>query len=155
MKDEQPSDGPLSGDDRGPDRARRRRRWSRRGGDLPEGEYDAEILAGYRGRTCQGSPYYKAVFWVTDGPYAGARFFLDIYWGTEPERQAASRELPKLGITRPEQLDGPPPHKGRRCRARVTVQERIGDRPYNHVDWFEVVPDDTPEPGSSDQIDAG
>ncbi len=141
----QPSQhGQSGGDDHDPSTARRTPKRPRHRGAVPAGVYDAAILDGYLVNICYPfntrAPYYYAVFRVTEGPYAGARFSLSIYWRTEPERQDALRQLRKLGITNFDQLKGMPPNRGLRCRAGLTLHERSGGKPYNRVEWFEVFP---------------
>ncbi len=76
---------------------------------LPPGEYTFRILSGELFNSKQRStPGYKLTLEVTEGEHEGRRAWHDI-WLTQAALPMAKRDLAKLGITTPTQLDQPLP----------------------------------------------
>jgi hypothetical protein len=89
------------------------------------------------------TPGYKLTFEVVEGQHAGRRFWLDL-WLTEPSLPMTKRDLLKLGVTHPDQLDQPLP-KYLRARVKLALRADDNGREYNRVRSFEVIGVDTPE----------
>ncbi len=76
---------------------------------LPAGEYIAKIISGEleTSRT-NSTPGYKLTFSVLEGEFVGRRFWHDV-WLSDAALPMAKRDLGKLGVTDPAQLEGPLP----------------------------------------------
>ena len=75
---------------------------------IPAGEYRCRIVNGDLFNSRGGTPGYKLVLEVLDGEHAGRRLWHEI-WLTDAAMSMAKRDLAKLGIERPEQLEQPLP----------------------------------------------
>jgi hypothetical protein len=104
---------------------------------LPKGEYDAVIVQGelFESRNCK--PGYKLTFEVSGGEYAGRRFWHDLFL-TPAALPYTKRDLTKLGITGPGQLEQPLPARFR-CRVKLALRKNDDGTEYNRVVCFEVV----------------
>lgn len=109
---------------------------------LPAGVYSAHATKGELSTSRNGNPRYSLEFTVCDAPYSGRRVWLDVYL-TAAALPRAKRNLAKLGITEPAQLEAPLP-MGIRCEVAVTL--RVGDdgRQRNSVTRFDVLGIDSP-----------
>jgi hypothetical protein len=105
-------------------------------GPLPPGEYLCRVL---RGELFQSSkkktPGYKITMEVVDGAFAGRRCWAD-WWLTPPALPMAKRDLSKIGITTPEQLERPLP-PGILVRVKVAVHRDDDGNETNKVTRFE------------------
>jgi hypothetical protein len=115
-------------------------------GPVPKGEYECAVLSGelVNSRT-NNTPGYKLTLQVIAGPHAGRRFWKD-YWLTDAALPMAKRDLAKLGITEPSQLERPLP-EGLIVRARVALRESDAGRKYNELVSFEAADVRPPQPG--------
>src|SRR5262245_40680631 len=75
---------------------------------LPGGEYRARILKAELFAAKSGTPGYKITFEVLDGDHRRRKFWHDV-WLSAPALAIAKRDLSKLGITNPSQLERPLP----------------------------------------------
>jgi hypothetical protein len=118
---------------------------------LPAGIYRCLVSDGRRSRARSGTESYKLTFIVIDGEYANRKCWLDL-WLTPRALSMTKRDLIKLRIHRPEQLDQAPP-TGIVCDVKVVVravEDGAGD--YNQVKGFVVVAD-APPPGTLEPDD--
>ena len=104
---------------------------------LPTGTYTARVIAGELATSKNGTPGYKLTFRVLEGEHTGRQFWHDV-WLTPAALPMAKRDLGKLGIASPEQLDRPLP-PGIRVKARVALRRDDDGTEYNRVRSFEVV----------------
>ena len=75
---------------------------------LPKGEYLATVECGALFNAKSGTGGYKLCFVVTDGEAKGRKVWHDV-WLTPAALPMAKRDLAKLAITQPEQLERPIP----------------------------------------------
>ena len=85
---------------------------------------------------------YKITFEVIDGDHARRRIWSN-HWFTDDAMEFTKRALGRLGITRMEQLDQPPP-SGIVCDVRVALREDDDGTKRNRVVTFDVVGIETP-----------
>jgi len=113
-------------------------------GPVPRGEYVCHVTKGEleTSRT-KGTPGYKVEFVVIDGEFKGRKLWLDC-WLTPAALPQSKRDLGKLGITTPEQMEQPLP-RGIRCKVQVTVRRDDDGTEQNRVRSFEVIGIDPPE----------
>src|SRR5262249_10545058 len=71
---------------------------------LPKGEYTFRILAGELFKSSRGTPGYKLTLEVTEGEFEGRRAWCD-FWLTPAALPMAKRDLAKIGVNNPEQLE--------------------------------------------------
>ena len=103
---------------------------------LPPGEYTALLTKGELAENSRTStPSYKLTFRVEAGDYANRQFFADL-WLTEKSMPYTKRDLLKLGITSPQQLEQPLPCRFR-CKVRLALRKNDGVE-FNRVVRFEV-----------------
>ena len=138
---------------------------------LPKGEYLFRILSGELFNAKSGTPGYKLTLEVAEGEYEGRRCWHDV-WFTPAALAMAKRDLAKIGVTDPEQLEQPLP-AGILIRAKVAPRKNDDGTEYNRInrfepagiepgDAFEPPPDEdapkpapklAPKPGSGDAIE--
>lgn len=122
---------------------------------LPPGEYLFRILSGELFNAKSGTPGYKLTLEVAEGEHEGRRCWHDV-WFTPAALAMAKRDLDKIGVTDPEQLERPLP-AGILIRARIARRKNEDGVEYNRVvrfepagiepgDAFEPSPDDDPPP---------
>ena len=104
---------------------------------LPAGTYVARLAAGEPSAARSGTPGYKLTFRVLEGPHAGRYLWHDL-WLTAAALPMTKRDLAKLGVMSPEQLERPLP-PGIRCRVQVALRREDDGREHNRVRSFEVV----------------
>jgi hypothetical protein len=90
-----------------------------------------------------GTPGFKLAFEILDGEYAGRRLWLDI-WLSEAALGMAKRDLGKLGVEHPEQLERPLP-EGIIAVVKVVFKRSDDGSEFNRVKTFEVVAVEPPE----------
>lgn len=111
---------------------------------IPRGVYECRVVSGERFAARSGTPGFKLCFEVLDGDHAGRRTWLNL-WLSRNALPYTKRDLVKLGITRPEQLDEQVP-AGIVAKAKIIVRENDdGDR-WNEVKSFDVLRVEQPEP---------
>lgn len=121
---------------------------------LPRGVYvchatGGELVTSRTNRT----PGFKIEFTVIEGDFKGRKLWSD-HWLTPAALPATKRDLAKLGITSPEQMEQQLP---RWIRCNVTVVVRKGDDgiEHNEVRLYEVLGIDKPEPDAFAPSDPG
>jgi hypothetical protein len=132
---------------RGEDRALLQRAWSETQaaedfGVLPAGEYVARIIEGQLATSRNGKPEYQLTFQVLEGEYKGRRFWHHLYL-TAAALPMTKRDLTKLGVTSPDQLDTPLQPRIR-CRVQLAVRRDDDKNQSNRVRSFEVIGIDEP-----------
>ncbi len=105
---------------------------------LPAGEYVAKIIAGeLESSRSKSTPGYRLTFVVIEGEHKGRRFWHDV-WLTEAALPMAKRDLSKLGVTDPQQLEQPLPAVFV-CRVKLIVRTDDDRTERNRVRSFEVI----------------
>jgi Protein of unknown function (DUF669) len=112
---------------------------------LPSDEYAALIEAGelFTSKT-KGTAGYKFTFRVVEGPYAGRRFWHDV-WLTEAAVAMAKRDLGKIGVTSLDQLERPLP-QGIVCTVKLVLRRDDDGAEFNRVKRFDLLRIDVPQP---------
>jgi hypothetical protein len=117
-------------------------------GPLPPGEYPVRILSGELFTSKRNeTPGYKLTCEVTAGDHEGSRLWID-FWLTQAALPMTKRDLAKIGIKRPEQLEQPLP-PGILLRVKVALRRDDDGKERNQVKRFEyagVEPGDAFEP---------
>jgi hypothetical protein len=111
---------------------------------IPSGEYRCRIVNGELFNSRSGTPGYKLTLEVLDGEHAGRRVWHDV-WLSEAALAMAKRDLAKLGIERPEQLERPLP-EGIIVAAKVALRRNDDGAEFNRVVRFDVVDVEPPTP---------
>jgi hypothetical protein len=111
---------------------------------LPSGEYRCTIASGELFNAKSGTPGYKLKLVVVDGEHADRVVWHDV-WLSEAALPLAKRDLGKLGITTPEQLERPLP-VGIVVKAKVALRKNDDGTEYNRVNRLDVVGIEPPEP---------
>lgn len=117
---------------------------------LPAGKYLATATSGELGATRNGTSRYRVEFTISDGEHAGRRLPLDIYLSTAA-LALAKRDLAKLGIERPDQMDRP--LRPVRVQLRVALRVEDDGTEYNRIRSFERLQHSvsTPKPRTEDR----
>lgn len=110
---------------------------------LPPGKYVCRIIKGELRENRNGTPEYVLTFRVLEGDHSDRQIWLSLYL-TENALSYTKRDLAKIGITSPDQLEEPVP-EGIRCS--VIVQIRCDDdgKEWNRIKSFEFLGIDPPE----------
>lgn len=103
---------------------------------IPPGEYLCRTVEAKRFKSAKGKHGYKVTLEIIEGEHEGRLLWLD-FWLTKPALPWTKRELKKLGITDPKQLDRPLPAV-LEIKAKVVVQDDNGEM-FNKVDRFNVI----------------
>jgi hypothetical protein len=112
-------------------------------GPLPPGVYVCHLVKAELNRSRRkGTPSYNMTFKVIEGDYAGRLVWHDI-WLTAKALSMARRDLGRLGVTDPRQLEQPIP-KWVRFRISVVVRRDDDGIERNVVRAFEVLGIDQP-----------
>ena len=112
-------------------------------GPVPRGEYVCRVTGGeLESSRTNRTPGYKVEFTILDGDFKGRKLWLDC-WLTPAALAQSKRDLGKLGIVSPEQMERPLP-RGIRCKVTVVVRRDDDGIERNRVRSFEVVGIDTP-----------
>lgn len=110
---------------------------------LPAGEYVARFAAGARKESkSRGTQGYEIEFQVIEGEHAGRRIWHDV-WLTPLAISWAKRDLAKLGIVSPEQLDQPI-QQGFVCAVKLVLRTEDDGTQRNKVRSFDVLRIETP-----------
>jgi hypothetical protein len=111
---------------------------------MPAGKYTCHLIDGELSNSSRkGTPGYKMTFKVIDGEHAGRKLWHDI-WLTPASMSMAKRDLARLGITSPQQLEQPVP-RWLRCMVTVVLRRDDDGSERNSVKSFEVIGKDEPE----------
>jgi hypothetical protein len=111
---------------------------------LPPGKYVCHWVEGeLTNSTKKGTPGYKLTFKVIEGEHTGRKLWHDI-WLTPASMSMAKRDLSRLGITSPQQLEQPVP-RWHRCLVTVVLRRDDDGTERNSVKTFEVTGKDEPE----------
>jgi hypothetical protein len=102
------------------------------------------ISDGRRSQAATGTPSYKVTFTIVEGEYTNRKLWMDL-WLTDAALAMSKRDLAKLHITRPEQLDAPPP-SGIIAEVRLALRTEDDGRQFNRVNSFAIV-EEAPAPG--------
>lgn len=123
-------------------------------GPVPRGTYICHATKGEleKSRT-KHTPGYKIVFTVIEGEFTDRRIWLDL-WLTPAALASAKRDLLKLGITTPQQMELPLP-RGIRCKVIVALRRDDDGIERNKVHGFEVLGIDKQEPDAFAPTDTG
>ena len=111
---------------------------------IPSGEYRCRIIDGSLFNARSGTAGYKLTLEVLEGEHAGRRLWHDI-WLSEAAVSLAKRDLGKLGVSDPEQLERPLPD-GIVIDARVALRRGDSGEEFNRVTRFDVVGIEPAEP---------
>ncbi len=104
-------------------------------GPLPPGEYLCRVLSGELFQSKGGTPGYKLTMQVVEGDLAGRRCWAD-WWLTPAALPMTKRDLAKIGITSPEQMERPLP-AGIRVRIKLALRRDDDGNESNKVKHFE------------------
>lgn len=105
---------------------------------IPRGEYIAHATGGEPTLSKhKQTPGFKITFKIIEGEHEGRLVWHDL-WFTAAALPHAKRDLAKLGITTPEQMDQPLP-PGIRCKVVVALRKDDDGIERNQVRRFEVV----------------
>lgn len=114
-------------------------------GPVPRGIYVCHATKGeLESSHLKRTPGYKLEFTIIEGDFKGRRLWNDL-WLTPAALPASKRDLAKLGITTPEQMEQPLP-RWIRCRVTVTIRKDDQGIERNKVHTFEVLGFDKEEP---------
>jgi hypothetical protein len=98
---------------------------------LPVGSYECRLILGELTVSSGGHPEYKLTFEVSDGEFAGRRFWHSLYL-TPAAMPLARRDLGKLGITAVEDLEQPLPCIFI-CRVSLVIHKTDTGTEFNRV----------------------
>lgn len=112
-------------------------------GPVPRGVYVCHATKGGLESSRFGTPGYKIEFTVIDGDFKGRKLWHDC-WLTPAPLPQSKRDLTKLGITTPEQMEQPLP-KWIRCNVTAAVRQGDDGIERNKVQTFNVTGIDKPE----------
>jgi Protein of unknown function (DUF669) len=104
---------------------------------LPSGTYTCRVIAGELFTAKSGTPGYKLTFRILDGEHAGRQVWHDL-WLTPAALPMTKRDLGKLGVTDPGQLESPLP-TGIRCSVKVALRRDDEGTQYNRIRGFDVL----------------
>ena len=113
-------------------------------GPVPRGVYVCHATKGeLESSRSKSTPGYKVEFTVIDGDFKGRKLWAD-FWLTPAALPQSKRDLAKLGITSPAQMEQPLP-KWIRCNVTAVVRRDDDGIERNKVQTFEAVGIDKPE----------
>jgi hypothetical protein len=102
---------------------------------LPKGDYLFRILSGELFNSKSGTPGYKLTLEVAEGENEGRLCWHDV-WFTPAALAMAKRDLAKIGVTDPGQLEQPLP-SGILIRAKVALRKNDDGTEHNRIVRFE------------------
>ena len=113
-------------------------------GPVPRGVYVCHATKGeLESSRSKSTPGYKVEFTVIDGDFKGRKLWAD-FWLTPAALPQSKRDLAKLGITSPAQMEQPLP-KWIRCKVTAVVWRDDDGIERNKVQTFDAVGIDKPE----------
>lgn len=104
---------------------------------IPAGTYTCSLTAGEVFQARTGTPGYKVTLRVAEGPHAGRLVFHDFYL-TPAALPYTLRDLARIGITDPAQLDAQLP-AGLVVKARIVVRKQNDGSERNELRSWELV----------------
>ncbi|MCA9199596.1 MAG: hypothetical protein KDA87_18770 [Planctomycetales bacterium] len=105
---------------------------------LPAGDYVGDLMDATLSTSRQGTPCWTAMFEVQrPAEYVGRRIWHS-FWLSKKALPMTKRDLAKLGVTDPAQLEQPLPVIFR-CKLRIAIRTSDDGQQYNQVLRFEVV----------------
>jgi hypothetical protein len=110
---------------------------------LPSATYRCLISDGRLSQAATGTRSYKITFTIINGEHANRKAWLDL-WLTDRALAMSKRDLAKLGITRPEQLNEAP-RSGIIADVRVALRSEDDGRQHNKVVGFTIA-EEAPAP---------
>ena len=114
-------------------------------GPVPRGVYECHATMGkLESSQTNRTPGYQVEFTVIDGDYSGRKLWSH-HWLTLAALAASKRDLAKLGITEPKQMQVPLP-EWFRCRVTVVIRRDNEGIERNEVRTFEVIGFEPREP---------
>jgi hypothetical protein len=114
---------------------------------LPPGMYTLRIVSGELYQAKRGTPGFKLSLQVAEGEHEGRRVWHDL-WLTAPALPMTKRDLLKIGVTTPEQLEQPLP-PGILIRGKVVIHRDDDGNEVNRLKYFDCIgvePGDAFEP---------
>jgi len=105
-------------------------------GPLPAGTYSCRIADGALFTAKSGTPGYKIAFEIIDGDHTGRRAWHDV-WLTPAAMGMAKRDLIKIGITHPDQLERPLP-RGMLETVKLALRRDDNGTEFNRVKDFKI-----------------
>ena len=111
---------------------------------LPSGEYRCIIASGELFNAKSGTPGYKLKLVVVQGEHVDRVVWHDL-WLSEAALPMTKRDLRKLEITSPEQLERPLP-EGILVNVKVALRKNDDGTEFNRVTRLDVVDIESPEP---------
>ena len=113
-------------------------------GPVPRGDYVCHATKGeLESSRLKGTPGYKIEFTIIEGDFKGRKLWHDC-WLTAAALPQTKRDLGKIGISSPDQMERPLP-RWFRCRVTAVVRKDDDNVERNRVRSFEVVGIDKPE----------
>ena len=113
-------------------------------GVIPRGEYIAHATAGeLESSRLKATPGYKVEFTIIEGDHRGRKLWFDA-WLTPAALPQTKRDLAKLGITSPAQMERPLP-RWFRCKLTVVLRKDDDGIERNKIRSFEVIGIDKPD----------
>jgi len=113
-------------------------------GAVPRGEYECDLVAGeLTSSRTKSTPGYRLTFSIREEAFAKRRVWHDL-WLTSAALPMAKRDLNRIGVTTPEQMEQPIP-RGIVCRVRVALRTDDNGTQRNVVKSFDVLRIETPE----------
>ena len=111
---------------------------------VPRGVYECDLIAGeLESSRTKSTPGYRLTFSIHEGEFAKRLVWHDL-WLTPAALPMAKRDLARIGITSPEQMERPIP-RGIVCKVRVALRTDDDGTQRNVVKSFVVVRIDPPE----------
>lgn len=105
---------------------------------LPPGDYVGDLMDATLGTSRQGTPCWTVTYEIQEpAEYVGRRIW-HAFWLTKKALSMTKRDLKKLGVTDPSQLEQPLPVIFR-CKLRVALKSSDDGREFNQVIRFEVL----------------
>ena len=110
---------------------------------VPKATYACRLVSGeLNSSPKKGTPGFKMTFQIIDGDFSGRKVWHNV-WLTPAAMPMAKRDLARVGITTPQQMEQPVP-QGIRCAVQVVVRQDDDGSVYNAVTKFEVTGRDEP-----------
>ena len=114
-------------------------------GPVPRGVYICHVTKGeLESSRSNHTPGYKLEFTIMEGHFKGRKLWTDL-WLTPAALPQSKRDLTKLGIKSPEQLEQPLP-RWIRCKVTAVVHKGDHEIERNKVQCFDVIGIEKPEP---------
>ena len=113
-------------------------------GPIPKGDYVCHATKGeLESSRTKGTPGYKIEFTIIEGDFQGRKLWHDC-WLTAAALPQTKRDLGKLGISTPEQMERALP-RWFRCKVSAVLRKDDDGVERNRIRSFEVIGTDKPE----------